>query len=230
MTSVTQTEQSMQTAKLLQNRVAIVTGSSRGIGAAIAKLFAEHGAAICINYCIDEIRAQEVVDEIVSCGGKAIAVQADVRKISQVESMVQQVTEVFGEVDTLVLNANSSFKIAQFIEQSWEEFEAKLIGELKSAFYPCKAVVPSMVKHKRGCIIAISSIASRYAAEGFCAHTTAKSGIDGFVKSLATELGPQGIRVNAIAPGLTITDAVSSQPQEWKDNISLGFKQCNLGS
>ena len=220
MTNATQTEQSAQNSKLLQNRVAIISGSSRGIGAAIAKLFAEHGAAVGINYYSSKDAAREVVDEIVSRGGKAIAVQANVNDVAQVESMVQQVSKTFGEIDTLVLNANASFKIAPFMEQSWEDFEAKLTGELKSAFYPCKAVVPSMIEHKRGCIIAISSMASRHADPGFSAHTTAKSGIDGFVKSLATELGPQGIRVNAIAPGATLTDALESQSQEWKDNMA----------
>lgn len=215
-----QTEKLIQATRLLENRVAIITGASRGIGAAIALLFAEHGAAVGINYHSNQAAAQQVVDAIASRGGKALAVQADVREMVQVESMVQQVTEAFGVVDTLVLNANTSFKIAPFIEQAWEEFEAKLVGELKSAFYPCKAVVPSMIEHKRGCIVAISSITSRHADPGFSAHTTAKSGLDGFVKSLATELGPHGIRVNAIAPGVTLTDALASQPQEWKDQVA----------
>ena len=209
-----------QTAKLLQNQVALVTGASRGIGAAIAKLFAQHGAAVGINYNSNKSAAQQVVDAIANDGGKAVAVQADVRDMQQVKSMVKEVTETFGAIDTLVLNANASFKIAPFMEQSWEEFEAKLVGELKSAFYPCKAVVPLMLKQQRGCIIAISSITSRHADEGFSAHTTAKSGLDGFVKSLAVELGPHGIRVNAIAPGVTLTDALSSQPQEWKDSVA----------
>lgn len=175
----------------------------------------------------NEATARQVVDAIANDGGKAVAVQADVRDMQQVESMVKQVTETFGAIDTLVLNANASFKIAPFMEQTWEEFEAKLVGELKSAFYPCKAVVPSMSEHKRGCIIAISSIASRHADEGFSAHTTAKSALDGFVKSLAKELGPDGIRVNAlakltegIAPGVTLTDALASQPQDWKDQVA----------
>lgn len=220
MTTGMHTEKPIQAARLLENRVAIITGASRGIGAAIALLFAQHGAAVGINYRGNQAAAQQVVDAIASVGGKALAVQADVREMSQVESMVQQVTEAFGAVDTLVLNANASFKIAPFIEQSWEEFEAKLVGELQSAFHPCKAVVPSMIEHQRGCIIAISSITSRHADPGFSAHTTAKSGLDGFVKSLATELGPHGIRVNAIAPGVTLTDALSSQPQEWKDSVA----------
>ena len=216
MTSI-QTKSS-STAKLLQNRVALITGASKGIGAAIAKLFAQHGAAVGINYRSSEEEAQQVVDEIVNDGGKAIAVRADVLDKEQVESMFGQVTAEFGAIDTLVLNANMPFTIAPFIEQTWSEFEGKLTGELKAAFYPCQAVVPSMIEHKRGCIIAISSITSRHADPSFSAHTTAKSGLDGFVKSLATELGQYNIRVNAIAPGVTLTDPVSAQPQEWLDS------------
>lgn len=129
--------------------------------------------------------------------------------------MLERVTAEFGAVDTLVLNANVPFTIAPFMEQTWSEFEPKLTGELKAAFYACQAVIPSMIKNKRGCIIAISSITSRHADPCFSAHTTAKSGLDGFVKSLATELGQYNIRVNAIAPGVTLTDPVASQANEW---------------
>ncbi|MDY6898317.1 MAG: SDR family NAD(P)-dependent oxidoreductase, partial [Cyanobacteriota bacterium] len=135
----TQTLNSLETGKLLQNRVVLITGASRGIGAAIAKLFAQHGAAVGVNYHSSEDAAKEVVEAIGSAGGKAMTVQADVRDKQQVESMVKQVTERFGAIDTLVLNANASFKIAPFMEQTWEEFDAKLTAEIKSAFYPCKA-------------------------------------------------------------------------------------------
>ena len=219
MTTATQ-KPSAQTTKLLQNRVALVTGASRGIGAAIALLLAEHGAAVGINYHSNKDAAQQVVDAIASNGGKALAVQADVRDRGEVESMVQQLSEAFGAVDTLVLNANALFKIAPFTEQTWSEFEDKLVGEIKSAFYPCKTVVPSMIERQNGCIIAMSSMTSRHPDPGFSAHTTAKSGLDGFVKSLAEELGPEGIRVNVIAPGVTLTDATNSQPQEWKDSMA----------
>lgn len=212
--------QNFQIMPLLPNRIVLVTGASRGIGRAIAKLLAQHGAAVGVNYYSNESAAQQVVDEIVTTGGKALAVQADVREMSQVEAMVQQVSSAFGAIDTLILNANASFKIAPFMEQTWQEFEAKLVGEIQSAFYPCKAVLPSMIERKSGCIIAISSITSRHADPGFSAHTTAKSGLDGFVKSLATELGPDGIRVNAIAPGVTLTDALASQPQDWQESVA----------
>jgi 3-oxoacyl-[acyl-carrier protein] reductase len=114
----------------------------------------------------------------------------------------------------------SDRRLAPFVEHKWEDFEAKLLAELKSAFYLCKVVAPSMVEHKRGCIIAVSSVAVSCASEGFISHSSAKSALDGFVKSLALELGPQGIRVNAVALGLIETDATASQPQEWKDNMA----------
>lgn len=212
-----QENQNSEASKLMTDRVVLVTGASRGIGAATAKLLAHHGAAVGVNYYSSEAAAREVVEAIASEGGKALAVRADVRDAQQVEAMVQQVSEAFGPIDTLVVNANASFAIASFVDYKWEDFETKLLGELKGAFFPCKAVVPSMIEHKRGCIIAVSSGASRQASPGFCAHSTAKAGLDGFVKSLALELGPHGIRVNAIAPGLTVTDATAFIRQEQKD-------------
>jgi 3-oxoacyl-[acyl-carrier protein] reductase len=140
-----------------------------------------------------------------------------VRDPQQVEGMVQQVSESLGAIDTLVINANASFPMAPFIDYQWEDFEAKLLGELKGAFFPCKAIVPSMIEHQRGCIIAVSSGLSRAPGAGFIAHSTAKSGLDAFIKSLALELGPHGIRANVVSPGLTLTDATSRLPQEHKD-------------
>lgn len=203
--------------KLMNDRVVLITGASRGIGAATAKLLGHHGAAVGVNYYGSEKAAQQVVEAIASDNGRALAVKADVRDPQQVEAMVQQVTEAFGPIDTLVLNANAGFPVAPFVDYRWEDFEAKLLGELKGAFFPCKAVVPSMIEQKRGCIIAVSSGLSRYPGEGFSAHSTAKSGLDAFVKSLALELGSHGIRANVVAPGLTLTDATAFLPQEHKD-------------
>lgn len=206
--------------QLLQNRVALITGSSRGIGAATAKLFASHGAVVGVNYFKNQAAAQQVVTEIETQGGKAIAVQADVREQQQVAKMVQQVTDTFGAIDTLVLNADIDFPITSFLEYEWQDFEAKLTGELKGVFYACKAVVPSMVERQQGCIIVLSSIASRNPLAGFCSHCTAKSALDGFVKCLALELGEYNIRVNAVAPGVILTDAIAAVPQDWKDEMA----------
>lgn len=202
---------------LMRDRVVLITGASRGIGAATAKLLGQHGAAIGVNYYSSEAAAQEVVAAIVADGGRAIAVKADAREPQQVNAMVQQVAETLGAIDTLIINANANFPIAPFTGYRWEDFEAKLVGELKGAFFPCQAVIPSMIERKGGSIIAVSSSLSRYPGEGFVAHSTAKSGLDGFAKSLALELGPHGIRVNVVSPGLTLTDATAGLPQERKD-------------
>jgi 3-oxoacyl-[acyl-carrier protein] reductase len=196
-------------AMMLEGRVVLVTGASRGIGAASARLLAQHGARVAVNYHASEEAARTVVAAIAAEGGKALAVRADVRDAAAVQAMVERVEGELGAVDTLVGNASISFPVAPFLEYRWEAFEQKLVGELKAAFLCCKAVAPGMVKRKQGCIILISSGLSRRPGPGFCAHSTAKSGLDGFAKSLALELGPAGIRVNVVAPGLTITDSTA---------------------
>lgn len=212
-----QNSQILDNYKLMRDRVVLITGASRGIGAATAKLLGQHGAAVGVNYYGSKEAAQQVVEEISSDGGRALAVKADVRDPQQVDAMVKQVSEAFDAIDTLVINANAGFPMAPFVDYRWEDFEAKLVGELKGAFFPCKAVVPSMIEQKRGCIIAVSSSLSRSPAEGFSAHSTAKSGLNAFIKSLALELGPHGIRANVVAPGLVLTDATAQLPQEDKD-------------
>ena len=202
---------------MMKDRIVLVTGASRGIGAATAKLLAAHGAAVAVNFYRNEEAANKVVAAIGAAGGRAVAVQADVRDQAEVEAMVERVAGELGFVDTLVINASIEFPVAPFMEYPWEAFQAKLVGELSAAFFCCRAVVPAMIEHGRGSIVAVSSGLSRHPGQGFCAHSTAKSGLDAFVRSLALELGPHGIRINAVAPGLTITDATAFLPQEAKD-------------
>jgi len=196
----------------LKGKVAVITGGSRGIGAATAKRLARAGAAVAVNYFQSETAAGEVVAAIRGIGGTAIAVQADVRDALQCEAMAAEVREKLGPVDVLVLNASISFPVTPFLKFPWPEFEAKLTGELKSAFFCCKAFVPGMVERRKGSVIAISSGLSRHPGEGFCAHSTAKSGLDAFVKSLALELGPSGVTVNVVAPGMVKTAMTAGLP------------------
>jgi len=201
---------------LLQGRTILVTGAGRGIGAATARRLAAHGASVAVNYHQNEAAARGVVEAILAAGGKAVALQADVRDPGQVAALFRKAEAMLGPVDTLVLNANMSFPVVPFTEMPWAGFEQKLLGELGSAFNACKVAVPGMIQRGRGCIIAVSSGLSRQPGPGFSAHTTAKSGLDGFMKSLALELGPHGIRVNVVAPGLTETDATAFYPEAAK--------------
>lgn len=201
----------------LVGNVALVTGASRGIGAAIATALAKQGVAVAVNYFGSEAAAADVVRKIQLAGGRAIAVQADARDRAQVEAMVASVKAELGPIGILVLNASIGFPMTGFLDYPWEGFEAKLLGELGAAFHGCRAVVPQMIERQGGAIVAITSGLARNPGWGFCAHSAAKAGLEGLVRALAFELGPMGIRVNAVAPGLTLTDATAHIPDKHKE-------------
>jgi len=201
---------------LLEGKVALVTGASRGIGAATAMKLAQHGATVAVNYNQSKEKANEVVATIEKNNGHALAVKANVFDREESEKMVRKVENEFGKIDIVVLNAGANFKNAPFMEQTWEDFEKKILHEVKGSFWTLKAALPLMIERKSGSVIIVSSGLSRKPNTGFSAHSTAKSALDAFAKSLAFEMGPMGIRVNVVAPGLTLTDATSSMPEERK--------------
>ena len=205
---------------MLKDKVAIITGASRGIGAQTAILFAAEGARVIVNFNQNEAAALKVVDEITANNGQAIAIQADVTDAGQVEKMMEIVLKTWGDPDILVINAGMHFKVAPFMQLSWEDFSNKYYGEMKSFYNTSKAVIPGMITRKAGVIVAVSSGLSRHPGMGFSSHSAAKSAIDALVKSLALELGPSGIRVNTVAPGLTITDATSWMPKEQQEQAA----------
>ena len=205
---------------ILRDKVAIVTGSSRGIGAATAKLLATQGAKVTVNYLHNCEKGEKLADEIARAGGQAILVRADVTVREEVEVMVRTTESALGPVDILVNNAGIHFPIMPFVQYRWEDFEKKILGEMKALYYPCQAVVPGMIQRGRGCIVNISSGLSRVPGEGFVAHSTAKSALDGFSKSLAQELGPHGVRVNVVAPGATDTDAIAFMSKEMREKVA----------
>jgi 3-oxoacyl-[acyl-carrier protein] reductase len=204
---------------MLKNKVAIVTGSSRGIGAAIARALAAHGAKVAVNYVAGEDRAHAVAADVAGIGGKAITVRADVTVPSDVTRMVLAVEAELGPIDILVNNAVASFPWAPFVGYRWEDFSRKVESELTATFHTVQAVAPGMIQRGHGCIVNLSSELARLPVEGCSAHATAKSAVEGLTRALAVELGPLGIRVNAVAPGFTLTDSTKHSPQEMIDGI-----------
>jgi 3-oxoacyl-[acyl-carrier protein] reductase len=186
--------------------VALVTGGSSGIGAATAKMLAANGARVAINFHHNRAGAEETRDEIISGGGNAIVVQADVTKSSDVDSLIKRTIESLGPIDILVNNAGSLIERLRILELTEERWDQVIDLNLKSAYLCCRAVAASMIERKAGAIINVSSIAGRTGgALGSIHYSTAKGGLITFTKGLAKELAPAGIRVNAVSPGVIDT-------------------------
>ncbi|MEU1200052.1 SDR family oxidoreductase [Streptomyces sp. NPDC005813] len=182
-------------------RVALVTGASSGIGAATARVLAERGMRVVVNYLSSSKAAQEVVADIRAAGGQAMAVQADVREVSAVDSMVEQVRASWDGVDVLVHNALIPYAVKSFKDMTWDELGGKIEAEMHAAFALTKAVLPDMTAQSWGRIIYLGTGLSRRPRAGMIALGTAKAALEQFARYLAQELGPQGITVNVVAPG-----------------------------
>jgi 3-oxoacyl-[acyl-carrier protein] reductase len=190
----------------LTGKVALITGASSGIGAATALVFADLGAQVAIGYHANQAGAEMVRDEIEKTGGRAIAIRADVRKSAEIRTLVEAVSKQLGPIDILVNNAGSLVerqRILNVTEQRWNEIMAL---NLTSAVLCSQAVAASMMERKSGAIINIVSIAGRNGGgPGAGAYATAKGGLITFTKSLAKEMAPHGVRVNAVSPGVIDT-------------------------
>lgn len=198
----------------LDSSVALVTGSSRGIGAATARELASRGAKVVVNYRTSAEEAGSVVDDIEDAGGDAMAIRADVTDADDVNAMIVDIRDTWGDVDVLVNNANMPFATKPLADLTWDEFDTKLIAELKAAFTCSKAVLPGMVESGGGSLVYISSGLSKSPQTGFAAHGTAKSGLNAFAKYVAEEYGEDGVRANVVSPGLVETDATADRLDE----------------
>jgi 3-oxoacyl-[acyl-carrier protein] reductase len=190
----------------LNGKVALVTGSSSGIGRATVEALAANGARVAINFHRNEAGAEAARAKIISGGGSAIILQADVTRASEVQSLVENTIAEIGPIDILVNNAGSlveRLRILELTEARWDEV---IDLNLKSAFLCCRAVAGSMMERKTGAIINVSSIAGRNGgALGSIHYSAAKGGLITFTKGLAKELAPFGVRVNAVSPGVIDT-------------------------
>ena len=184
-------------------RVAIVTGGGAGIGRATCLAFAREGAAVAV---VDLKAADAVAGEIEAAGGRATSYGADVSRSADVEAMVDDVVRRFGSVDILVNNAGIG-RPGRIEEVTEEEWDRTLAVDLKAHFLACRAVVPHMRHRGRGHIVNVASIAGRHVSlANSIPYTSAKAGVIGFTRHLAQEVGPDGIRVNAVAPGPVKTE------------------------
>lgn len=197
----------------LEGKVAVVTGASRGIGRAIAEELARRGARVVVNYNRNEEAAAGVVASIRAEGGEAIAVQADVSDSTQAQALIQATLESYGRIDILVNNAGVT-RDQVILLMKEEDWDTVIRVDLKSLFNTCKAAARPMIRQRYGRIINISSVVGIAGQGGQTNYAAAKAGVIGFTKSLAKELGPRGITVNAVAPGLIPTDLTADLPQE----------------
>jgi len=190
----------------LQGQVAVVTGGSRGMGKGICLALADAGADIVLNYRRDEKASGEVLSRIKGLKRKGMAVQGDVSNVDMANDLMKQAYEAFGRIDILVNNAGISSRGNYVARTPVEEWHRVLNTNLNAVFYCSKAALEYMEKRKRGNIINISSIGAVLCQAGHSPYAVAKSGVEALTKVLAKEEGPNGIRVNAIAPGLVKTD------------------------
>lgn len=191
-------------------KTVLITGASRGIGEATAKLFAHRRANVVVNYRIGKSDAEGIVAEIARHGGRAIAVQGDVSVPAEVEAMVQSALAAFQRVDILVNNAVRSAEPARFEELDWEQMQRDIDVTVKGAFLCSKAVLGPMLAQGGGCIINVSTVFTEAPVPNFVGYITSKSGLVGLSRALAVELADRGIRVNLVTPGVTPTDLTNT--------------------
>jgi 3-oxoacyl-[acyl-carrier protein] reductase len=193
---------------LLKDQVAIITGASRGIGRAIALQLAFEGAKVVVNYASSSTAADQVVAEITTAGGEAVAIQGDVSQENQVDTLIKTTLEKFQRVDILVNNAGIT-RDTLLLRMKLEEWQAVIDINLTGVFLCTKAVSKIMLKQRSGRIINIASVAGQMGNPGQANYSAAKAGVIGFTKTVAKELSSRGITVNAVAPGFIITDMTS---------------------
>jgi len=193
------------------SRVAVITGASRGIGAATASVLAERGFRVVVNYRSSVEEAEQVVRAATAAGGEAVAIRADVTQADEVAEMIGETEQQWGRVDVLVHNALIPFDVTSFADLSWQQLGGKVDRELRAAYLITKAVTPGMISRGYGRLVFLSTGLSRRPREGMIALGTAKAAMDQFVRYIALELAPHGITANLVAPATVDETKVTGQ-------------------
>ncbi|MFQ5904498.1 MAG: SDR family NAD(P)-dependent oxidoreductase [Candidatus Binatia bacterium] len=204
----------------LTDKLVLVTGASRGIGAAVAVRMAQLGASVVINYRRNRERALEVLQRVGEAGnGMAMIIQADVTQRRAVEKMEQAVREKLGAADVLVNNAASPFELNPLHEISWDGLREAINREVSSLHNCTQVFVPGMIEKKRGKFIIVSSRLTHQPLPRLGAYTAAKAALEAMANTMAIELGPFGITVNIVAPAFTLTEGSSVMPEGFKERV-----------
>ena len=213
---------------MLTDKIALVTGASRGIGAAIAKAFAKEGAAVIINYNGSGEKAQAVADEIILNGGAAEIYQCSVADFDACRQMIETLVKKYGRIDILVNNAGIT-KDGLLMKMSEEDFDSVIDINLKGAFHTISHMSRYFLKQRSGKIINISSVSGILGNAGQANYSASKAGVIGLTKSTARELASRGIQVNAIAPGFIETDMTDAMQAEAKERMTDAIPLKRIG-
>ncbi len=213
---------------LLKDKVALITGGSRGIGEAIVRRYVEEGAAVAFTYVSSSERAEKICEELNANGAKVKAYKSDASSYDEAEALVKSVLEDFGKVDVLINNAGIT-RDTLLMRMSEEQWDQVITVNLKSVFNLTKHMLRPMLKNRSGSIINMSSVVGVFGNAGQANYAASKAGIFGFTKSMAKEVGSRSIRCNAIAPGFIETDMTDELDEETKKAFLSGIPLKRLG-
>lgn len=214
--------------KILQDKVALVTGGSRGIGEAIVRAFVDAGATVAFTYISSSTRADALVDELSGDGVTIKALQSDASSFEQAETLIKSVLEEFGRIDILVNNAGIT-RDTLMLRMSEEQWDQVIQTNLKSVFNLTKHALRSMMKNRGGSIINMSSVVGINGNAGQANYAASKAGIIGFSKSIAKEMGSRNVRCNVVAPGFIETDMTDELSEEAKASYLANIPLKRLG-
>ena len=204
----------------LDGAIALVTGAGRGIGVEIARLLAAEGTSVALSYRTSRAGAEDAAERIRVAGGAAIPLQADLTVAADAERLVRETRETLGGLDILVNCAAGFGPAKSLVDATWEEVDREWEDVVSPVVHVTRAALPHLIAQKRGRIVNLCATLVRRPASGYGAHTMAKAAVLAYTRTLAKEVGPHGVTVNAVSPGMTLTDFTLSLPESVREGVA----------